>query len=167
MKINIWKSALVIAAAIASFAACTDPVEKPSETPKDPDPVFPANVLNKTVAAGESVTITIEPNLAWEVSVSGTGSGTEFWLDDDGIKKSKISGKQAGTVTVTVVFANDEKFDVNRVCDVNLTMAGQTKKIAVLTLPSINRSCEIFAGAVVENEFTGEFAADKVSDLGV
>ena len=165
MKINIWKSALVIAAAIASFAACTDPVEKPSETPKDPDPVFPANVINKTVVAGEAVTITIEPNLAWEVSVSGTGSGTEFWLDDDGIKKSKISGKQAGTVTVTVVFANDEKFDVNRVCDVNLTMAGQTKKIAVLTLPSINRSCEIFAGTVVENEFNGEFAADKVSEV--
>lgn len=165
MKINIWKSALVIAAAIASFAACTDPVEGTSETPKDPDPVFPANVINKTVAAGESVAITIEPNLAWEVSISGTGSGTEFWLDDDGIKKSKISGKQAGTVTVTVEFADDEKFDVNRVCDVNLTMAGQTKKIAVLTLPSINRSCEIFAGAVAENEFTGEYAADKVSEV--
>lgn len=165
MKINIWKSALVIAAALALFTACTGSVEKPSDTPKDPDPVFPTNVINKTVAAGESVDITIEPNLAWEVSVSGTGSGTEFWLDDDGIKKSKISGKQAGTVTVTVVFANDEKFDVNRVCDVNLTMAGQTKKIAVLTLPSISRTCEIYAGTLGENEFTGEYGADKVSEI--
>lgn len=166
MRINIWKYALTVVASLAAIVACSDSKQGPGET-KEPDPVFPSTMINRTVAAGESVTLTLVPNLAWEVSVSGTGSGTEFWIDDDGIKKSKISGKTAGTVTVTVVFAEDDKFDVNRVCEVNLTMAGQTQKVAVLTLPSINRTFEMYAGVAGDEQFTADFGIEKVSEVSL
>lgn len=122
MKINFWKSAFALLVSIVAIASCSETAPVPP-----PEPQFPTNQINKTVAAGESVNININPNMAWEVSLSGNGVGNEFWIDDDGIKSSKISGKEGGAVVITVQFASDEKFDVNRVCEVKLSMGGQTK----------------------------------------
>lgn len=159
MKLNFWKYAASVVLCIAAAASCqnSDPVQV------DPDPVFPQSVINKTVAAGESVDITIEPNLAWEVQISGEGSGNMFWLDDDGMKATRISSKEVGSVTITVVFSDDEEFDVNRVCEVTLKMAGQSKKIAVITRPSLGRTFELYAGVAADDGFTEDFGTDKVT----
>ena len=163
MKSNFWKYAALLAIGIMMISSCG----KPAPEQKDPDPVFPTETINKTVAAGESVNININPNLAWEVSISGDGSGNYFWLDDAGMKATKISGKDAGSVTVTVEFSKDEEFDVNRVCDVTLTMAGQSKKIATITRPSLGRTFELYAGVAGEFEFTEEFGTEKVTEANL
>lgn len=159
MSKNFWQYAMTLVAGLAIFAACEEPEQK------DPDPIFPENVITKTVNAGESTQINIEPNLAWEVSISGEGSGNYFWIDDDGMKASKVSGKEAGPAVITVVFSEDQEFDVNRVCDVTLTMAGQSKKIATLTRPSLGRTFEIMTAAAGEFGFSEEFAAAESATL--
>lgn len=158
MKFNIFKYAVAVLVSIAAFASCSEP----APVVQTPDPVFPETVVNKTVAAGESVTLSIAPNLDWEVSVSGEGSGNMFWLDDDGMKATKISGK-AGSVVLTVTFSEDEEFDVNRVCDVTLAMGGKSKKIATITRPSLGRTFELYAGVAGEGGFTEEFGSEKVT----
>ena len=159
MKKYFLQYAMALVAGLAIFASCEEPVQK------DPDPIFPETVINKTVAAGESVQINIEPNLAWEVSISGEGSGNYFWIDDDNMKATKVSGKEAGAAVITVVFSEDEEFDVNRVCDVTLTMAGQSKKIATLTRPSLGRTFEIKTAVAGDFDFTDEFAAAEAATL--
>ena len=159
MKKYFLQYAMTLVAGLAIFASCDKPVQK------DPDPIFPETVINKTVAAGESVQINIEPNLAWEVSISGEGSGNYFWIDDDSMKATKVSGKEAGAAVITVVFSEDEEFDVNRVCEVTLTMAGQSQKIATLTRPSLGRTFEILTAAAGDFDFTDEFAAAEAATL--
>lgn len=163
MKLNFWKYATAAAIILSAMVSC----EEPAPVEQTPDPIFPTTVLNETVAAGGSVDITIEPNLAWEVSISGEGSGNMFWLDDDGRKKTKISGKEAGKVTLTVMFSETEEFDINRVCDVTLTMAEESKKIATITRPSIGRTFELYVGVAGESGFTEEFGTEKVSEASL
>ena len=162
MKINFWKSAFALLVSIVAIASCSETAPVPP-----PEPQFPTNQINKTVAAGESVNININPNMAWEVSLSGNGVGNEFWIDDDGIKSSKISGKEGGAVVITVQFASDEKFDVNRVCEVKLSMNGQSKVIAVLTLPSIGRTFELYTKAATETGFAEQFGDSKITETSL
>lgn len=158
MKFNFSKYVASLLIGIAAFASC----EKPSGNDKPAEPVFPESVVNKTVAAGESVELSIAPNLDWEVSVSGEGAGNIFWIEDEGIKATRITGK-AGSVVFTVTFSDDEEFDVNRVCDVTLAMGGQSKKIATITRPSLGITFEIYAGVAGQTEFTEEFGTEKIT----
>lgn len=163
MKLNFWKYTCAAAILLSAMVSC----EEPAPVEQTPDPVFPTTVINETVEAGGSVDITIQPNLAWVVSISGEGSGNMFWLDDDGRKKTRISGEEAGKVTLTVMFSEAEEFDVNRVCDVTLTMAGESKKIATITRPSIGRTFELYAGVAGESGFTEEFGSEIVSEASL
>ena len=158
MKRNILKYAAALVLGLTALVSCdpTDPDQKDT-------PVFPASVLNKTVAAGESVEISIEPNMAWEVSLEGDGVMNYFWIDDSGLKAAGISGNKAEKVVFKVVFSADEEFDVNRVCDVFLAMGGQKEKIATLTRPSLNRSMDIYAGVADEEGFTEDFGTSKIT----
>lgn len=121
-------------------------------------PVFPEEMVKKTVQAGESVEIPLSPNLDWEASISGDGAGNYFWLDDAGLKENKVSGA-AGDVVLKVVFSEDEELDVNRVCTVNLTMGGQTQAIAEITRLALERSFEIHTGSADEFDFARENGA--------
>lgn len=158
MKFNFSKYVASLLIGITAFVSCDDP----SKNDKTQDPVFPESVVNKTVSAGESVELSIAPNLDWEVSVSGEGAGNVFWIEDEGLKVTKISGK-AGSVVFTVTFSADEEFDVNRVCDVTLAMGGQSKKIATITRPSQGRTFEIYAGVAGETDFTEKFGTEKIT----
>ena len=102
MKLNFRKYACAAAILLSAMVSC----EEPAPVEQTPDPVFPTTVINETVEAGGSVDITIQPNLAWVVSISGEGSGNMFWLDDDGRKKTRISGEEAGKVTLTIMFSS-------------------------------------------------------------
>ena len=161
MKSNFWKYAVMLATCVAAVASC-----KKTE-PEKVEPVFPTDVITKTVAAGESVQIPFEPNMAWTVSVSGDGSGNYFWIDDDGMKATSVSGKTAGPAVITVEFSEDEEFDKNRVCDVTLKMGDQSKKIATLTRPSLGRTFEIYAGVAGEYEFTEDFGQDTFTEASL
>jgi hypothetical protein len=161
MKSNFWKYAVMLATCVAAVASCKKP------EPEKVEPVFPTDVITKTVAAGESVQIPFEPNMAWTVSVSGDGSGNYFWIDDDGMKATSVSGKTAGPAVITVEFSEDEEFDKNRVCDVTLKMGDQSKKIATLTRPSLGRTFEIYAGVAGEYEFTEDFGQETFTEASL
>lgn len=161
MKSNFWKYAVMLATCVAAVASCKKP------EPEKVEPVFPTDVISKTVSAGESVQIPIEPNMAWTVSVSGDGSGNYFWIDDAGMKATSVSGKTAGPAVITVEFSEDEEFDKNRVCDVTLKMGDQSKKIATLTRPSLGRSFEIYAGVAGEYEFTEDFGQETFTEASL
>lgn len=160
MKFNFSKYVASLLIGIAAFASC----DTPSENDKTVEPVFPESVVNKTVAAGQSVELSIAPNLDWEVTVSGEGAGNIFWIEDDGMKATKISGK-AGSVVFTVTFSDDKEFDVNRVCDVTLTMGKQSKKIATITRPSLGRTFEIKTAIAGDVDFTDDFVAAEAATL--
>ena len=158
MKFNFSKFVASLLVGFATIASC----ERPSEDGNTADPVFPESVVNKTVAAGESVDLSITPNLDWKVSISGEGAGNIFWLDDEGFKVTELTGKP-GNVVLTVTFADEEEFDVNRVCDVTLTMGAQSKKIATITRPSLGRTFEIYTAIATDYDFTEEFGSEKVT----
>ena len=158
MKVNFWKWAIAMIMGVATAASCT-PEEDPAQ-----DPIFPQDVLTRTVAAGESVQISFQANLDWTVSISGEGSGNMFWIDDADMKSTTVSGK-AGDVVINVVFSEEEEFDKNRVCSVKLSMGGEEKEIAVLTRLSLGRTFEAYAGVAGEYDFTNDFGTEKVTEV--
>ena len=153
MKTNIIRYAFSLLAVLAAVASCDQKQPEENKGNETVEPVFPSSVVNETVAAGESVTLSFDANLSWEVEISGEGKGNMFWLDDEGMKATSISREATGPQVVTVVFSEDEEFDKNRVCDVTLSMGGQSKKIATYTRPSLNRTFEVYEGIVDEFGF--------------
>ena len=151
MKTFYWKSALAPLGIAALASSC-------EESEKIVLPVFPEEMVKKTVQAGESVEIPLSPNLDWEASITGEGAGNYFWLDDAGLKENKVSGA-AGDVVLKVVFSEEEELDVNRVCTVNLSMGGQTQAVAEITRLALERSFEIHTGSADEFDFARENGA--------
>ena len=88
----------------------TDPDEKV-------EPVFPASV-QKTVSPGQTVTLTFDANLDWEVSVPES-SLTKFWIEDGAMDVAKVSGKAGNGLTVTVGTTSSEDFE-ERSCVVSM-----------------------------------------------
>lgn len=158
MKTNIFRYAISLAAVFAAIVSCDK--KQPEEEQKGPekvDPIFPSSVVNETVKAGQSVDLKFEPNMEWKVEISGEGKGNIFWIDDAGMKATSVSSKETGPQVVTIEFSENEEFDKNRVCDVTLSMGGESKKIATYTRPSLGRTFEVYAGV------PGEFGFDKVA----
>lgn len=161
MKLNICKSALVLISGLVAFASC-----KPVDTPPEVvSPVFPKEVIKKNVAAAETVSISFDANLDWELSIPSADQN-RFWLDDAGIPASSVSGK-AGKQTVDVVFSNDEYYDNNVVCKVTLKMGGESKVIAELTRLALNRTLEVYTAQIGDWDFQDTFNAEKATTVGL
>ena len=157
MKTNFWKSAAGLVLGITAMVACED------DKPVVVDPVFPSEVIEQNVAASEEVEIKFEANLDWELSIPASEQN-KYWLDDAGMPASKVSGK-AGNQTVTVVFSEDEYYDANVVCEVTLSMGGQSKVIAKLTRLAINRTLEVYTAKIGEWGFDDEFNTTKAEAI--
>ena len=147
MKIFYKLTSIILGAA---FILSSCELQKIDNTP---EPVFPEQIIKHTIQPGGSFDISFNANLPWTVELEGEGVGNYFWtLDKDEFKASKISG-EAGDVTVTVYFSEDEELDVNRVCTVNLTMASKTQKIAEITRFAKERTFSVFVGVAAEEGF--------------
>lgn len=157
MKTNFWKSAAGLVLGLTAMVACEE------DKPVVVDPVFPSEVIEQNVAASEEVEIKFEANLDWELSIPASEQN-KYWLDDAGMPASKVSGK-AGNQTVTVVFSEDEYYDANVVCEVTLSMGGQSKVIAKLTRLAINRTLEVYTAKVGEWGFDDEFNTTKAETI--
>ena len=157
MKTNFWKSAAGLVLGLTAMVACDD------DKPVVVDPVFPSEVIEQNVAASEEVEIKFEANLDWELSIPASEQN-KYWLDDAGMPASKVSGK-AGNQTVTVVFSEDEYYDANVVCEVTLSMGGQSKVIAKLTRLAINRTLEVYTAKIGEWGFDDEFNTTKAEAI--
>lgn len=141
-NISGFFAALVMGSAL--FAASC---EKPSE--ETPAPEFP-QLIEKTVTPGESVTIPVQANLDWEISVPENGLQW-FWIQDGAFQLYRLSGK-AGEAEVVIGVSATEEFDNDRVCEVTMTMGGESKVIARLTRPSKEKHLTVYAAVVTDGE---------------
>lgn len=141
-NISGFFAALVMGSAL--FAASC---EKPSE--ETPAPEFP-QLIEKTVTPGESVTIPVQANLDWEISVPENGLQW-FWIQDGAFQLYRLSGK-AGEAEVVIGVSATEEFDNDRVCEVTMTMGGESKVIARLVRPSKEKHLTVYAAVVVDGE---------------
>lgn len=164
---TVIRYAFSILAAIAVMSSCGKSQPEEQKGPETQAPVFPTATINETVEAGASVDLSFEANLKWKIEISGEGKGNMFWLDDDGMKATSISSDKTGAQVVTIVFSEDEEFDKNRVCDVTLTMGGESKKIATYTRLSLSRTFEVYAGVVDEFGFKKTAGAYEYGETAV
>ena len=141
-NISGFFAALVMGSAL--FAASC---EKPSE--ETPVPEFP-QLIEKTVAPGESVTIPVQANMDWEISVPENGLQW-FWIQDGAFQLYRLSGK-AGEAEVVIGVSATEEFDNDRVCEVTMKMGGESKVIARLVRPSKEKHLTVYVAVVADGE---------------
>lgn len=162
MKTNFWKmaSALMIGVAM-SLASCKNPVEEII-------PVFPEQI-NRTVEPGESYTLTISPNLPWEVSISGD---TQFFRMLSGGEPLPAVSGQAGEHELTVEAIVDETDFEQRQCTLTMTMGGRNEVIAVITRNGRDRIFNVYPVVTGDEGFEyGEdgwlYASEPASDFSL
>lgn len=147
MKVLQWTS-ILLGSAVMLFTSCKsddDPVIQPE---------FPEKVAVSIPAGETTCNITFTPNLDWTVSIPTDGE-TAKWFDllDGEMAVSSISGKASATpVTVTVATSEQEIFDEAPVCEVSLTMGGETQVIATVTRGTTARTFDLYASAYDEAE---------------
>lgn len=148
MKVLQWTS-IILGSAVMLFTSCSSSEDEPVV-----QPVFP-DMATLSIPAGETTCeVTFTPNLDWTVSIP-TDSETAQWFDllDGEMAVSSISGKASTTpVTVTVVTSEQELFDEAPVCEVSLTMGGETKVIAKITRGTTARTFDLYASVYDDNE---------------
>lgn len=137
-----WTSVLLASAALM-LSGCTSSDE---EAPEVTTPVFP-ELASLTIPAGETFCeVTFTPNMDWTVSIP-TDAETSRWfkLSDGVMESTSISGRASSEpVTVQVTTIDQESFDLSPVCEVSLTMGGQTKIIAQITRGTAAREFELY-----------------------
>ncbi len=154
---NIFKSIMLLAAAMFSIVSCEETIEPGSETV---EPEFPELVKDSNVEAGSFITLTFSANMDYVVSVPKDNL-LWFWIQDGAFEVDRLSGKvepgQKVKVTVRIGVSDIEEFDVNRSCKVTLTMGGRSEVIAEYMRPAKERVLNVYA-ARCEN---GEFVKDQ------
>lgn len=128
---------LLTAGLSMAFAACSD---SDKDTDSTGTPIFPTPVT-ATIVAGAQYSFDIEPNMAWEAKIP-TEVAEHFWFVDGSQKTYTLRGT-AGKTTLTVGCSALEQFDQDRVCEVSLTMGGQTQVIATIAYASLERTISI------------------------
>lgn len=127
MKKQIFRlmTAMVMCAAAVLSIGC-EPEPEPEPEVK---PVFPS-LIEKVVKSGETVTLSINPNMAWKVSIPS--SAAQYFSLVDAAGQLSLMG-EAGSQQIKIKVADQDEFDTDRVCEVSLTMDGKTQTIAKLT----------------------------------
>ena len=150
-----WTSVLLASSALI-LSGCKsedDSVDTPIT------PAFP-ELLQATIPAGEnSCAVTFTPNMDWSASIP-TDEVTSRWftLRYDPFEGVSVSGKASTEpVTLYVESISTGTFDENPVCEVSLTMNGQTKVIAQITRGNKAREFELYAS---EYNTTDNFTTD-------
>lgn len=139
--IQHWTSVL-LAGVVALAASCSTSEDEPQ-----PTPVFPESVVLSIPAGETTCEVSFTPNLDWTVSIP-TDAETAKWfkLRDGEITTTTISGKASSSpVTITVETTTQESFDLAPVCEVSLSMGGETQVIATITRMTTAREFELYA----------------------
>ena len=107
-------------------------------------PEFPSEIQTPSMESNGSQTITITPNVKWALELSNK---TDFYIKDGEAKVYTMQG-QPGEYTITIFAEQFVDFDADRTCDVNLTMGGQTKTVATVTVEKIARELKVYPAKV-------------------
>ena len=148
----------LLAGACLAAASCSDS----DKEIKAPSPNFP-EAVSPTIGAGETFTIEIDPNQDWEASVP-TATAAWFWIEDGTQKVWTLRGG-AGPARIVIAAAELEEFDDNRVCEVTLTMGGQSKVIATITRGTLDRGFIKYVAGCGENATSGLQFNDSSTDF--
>lgn len=136
---------MVVAAACMMTVACE---EKPA--PVEKIPVFPELVTNHDVVPGEELTLTIQPNMAWSISIPKE-SYQWFKILNGKSKLQTLSGVPLDEPKeITIWTTDEESFDL-RSCDVKMTVGEETKVIASYTLRAKDKALEVYRASKQEN----------------
>lgn len=139
-----WTSALLASTALLLTACSSDDDTKDDSAVL---PVFP-EMATLSIPAGEtSCEVTFTPNMDWTVSIP-TDPETARWfkISDGTIETFSITGKASTSpVTIYVTTIDQETFDETPVCEVSLTMGGQTQVIAKVTRGNLAREFSLYA----------------------
>ncbi len=144
-------NAFLLACAALFVVSCDDPNVTPT-------PNFPEKkefIKN----AGETVELSFDANLAWELSLSAPTS--QFWFLEGGIKLTSWSG-DAGQQNVTVHITDVASLETDYNCEVSMTMGGQTQVIATIKVVADQAYFKVYPA--VWDEQTGYW---KYDDNGV
>lgn len=139
------KKLFSIIALLLLAVACT-----PTPTPEPEKPSFPEAVA-QTILPGGEYTLTFAPNYDWELSLSET-SAAYFYIKDGENVSYKARG-EAGEHSVVIAAADIQLFDVEPVCEVTLTMQGQSQVIATITMAATEREMKIYPVAIEDGAF--------------
>lgn len=144
-------SAIILAGLALAVSSCREP-----EPSVKIVPVFPELVQDNNVAPGSTLTLSFDANADWEVSVPSENLQW-FWINDNSFKVDKVSGKvtagEKSSVAVQIGVSETEEFDMNRSCDVTLTMGGESKVIAKYMRPAKARALAVYAAKVENGAF--------------
>lgn len=138
MKKQIFRllTAMVMcAAAVLSIGCEPEPDPEPEITPNFP------KLVEKVVKSGETVTLSINPNMAWKVSIPS--SAAQYFSLVDAAGQLSMTG-EAGAQQIKIKVAEQDEFDTDRVCEVALTMNGKTQTIAKLTRMKLARTVNVY-----------------------
>lgn len=138
MKKQIFRllTAMVMcAAAVLSIGCEPEPDPEPEITPNFP------KLVEKVVKSGETVTLSINPNMAWKVSIPS--SAAQYFSLVDAAGQLSMTG-EAGAQQIKIKVAEQDEFDTDRVCEVSLSMGGKSEVIAKLTRMKLARTVNIY-----------------------
>lgn len=127
-----------------------------------------------TVAAGDTARFAFLPSADWEISVP-TATYSWFWLDVNGRKTNKISGKVSkDTVYVNVVISDVEELMTDRKCELSLTMEGETNVVMEYVRPALGLLLEVYPARLEDGMFvsdtlkkTYEYVSEKSRNLSL
>lgn len=130
--ITIW---LLTALLVLGVSCKKSGVEEPATPPvEEKTPAWPVPVtLN--VVGGESISLFIEPNMEWSVTLSDNNAGL-FWLMNNGSRVESLSGGE-GRYNV-IVGVSDDNLGITGVATVSMKMKNETRTIATITRPGLS-----------------------------
>ena len=133
--IRLMTAMVMCAAAVLSIGCEPEPDPEPEVTPNFP------KLVEKVVKSGETVTLSINPNMAWKVSIPS--SSAQYFSLADAAGQLSMTG-EAGAQQIKIQVADLDEFDTDRVCEVALTMNGKTEVIAKLTRMKLARTVNVY-----------------------
>lgn len=133
--IRLMTAMVMCAAAVLSIGCEPEPDPEPEVTPNFP------KLVEKVVKSGETVTLSINPNMAWKVSIPS--SSAQYFSLADAAGQLSMTG-EAGAQQIKIKVAELDEFDTDRVCEVALTMNGKTEVIAKLTRMKLARTVNVY-----------------------
>jgi hypothetical protein len=133
--IRLMTAMVMCAAAVLSIGCEPEPDPEPEVTPNFP------KLVEKVVKSGETVTLSINPNMAWKVSIPS--SSAQYFSLADAAGQLSMTG-EAGAQQIKIKVAELDEFDTDRVCEVALTMNGKTQTIAKLTRMKLARTVNVY-----------------------
>lgn len=152
MKRGLISMMLALAASLTmTFVGCEEPEEVVSA-------VFPEEIT-ATVQAGEEYKFSFTANMSWTLKIPNEAA-TFFKFIVGESERYTLSG-EAGTHTATIGVSNMEEFDTVRVCEIEMTMGGETKVVATLTRGGKERTFVLYTAEFDTTEETFKTDADS------